>query len=636
MSNKTENTNTPKKVTKSKVPSKKSVAPTQVNTPKKPKKKTITIVPKDEIVFESGRTRRPSKKMIKGNEIDYSKYITKPAPVKVIPLGGLNEIGKNMTAFEYGNEIIIVDVGMAFAEVDMPGVDCVIQDYTYIKENSDKIVGILLTHGHEDHIGALPYLLRDIKCPIYSGKLTIELVRHKLSDSGVSLAGISLQACKNGDMIKLGRNFNIEFIRVNHSIADSYALAIKTPAGTIIHSGDFKIDYTPINGRVMDLQRFAEYGKEGVLLFMCESTNIEIDGFSPSEKSVGESFQRIFQNVQGRIIIATFSSHVHRMQQIFTAAEKYGRHVCLSGRSMVTCFQVANSLGYIEMKPDTLINIEDIDKYDNDELVILTTGSQAEPMSALSRMAFASHKSVEIHEGDTVIISAHPIPGNEKPIYKVINELFKKGAQVIYESLADVHVSGHAYKSELALLHSLLKPQYFVPVHGEYRMLYKHKMLATSLGMNPDNIFIMSNGDVLSVSPDSAEITDSVPASAVLISGSGVSDIQDHVLADRRLLSQDGCISIGIVIDDSTSELACLPIVNSAGFVFDDEATSIHRDCAAKITSLLSNAKRKNEDIEVEVNTSHFRNAVRNMLFDKTKRRPLILCNVSHINQRYY
>lgn len=636
MSKKTENTNSTREDSSFKSTSSQSAADSKQNAPKRSKKKSITIVPKDEIVFDSGRTRRPSKKMFKGSDIDYSKYITKTSPVKVIPLGGLNEIGKNMTALEYDNEIIIVDVGMAFAEVDMPGVDCVIQDYTYIKENSDKLVGILLTHGHEDHIGALPYLLRDIKCPIYSGKLTIELVRHKLSDSGVSLAGISLQACKNGDTVKLGRNFNIEFIRVNHSIADSYALAIKTPAGTIIHSGDFKIDYTPINGRVMDLQRFAEYGKEGVLLFMCESTNIEIDGFSPSEKSVGESFQRIFQNVQGRIIIATFSSHVHRMQQIFTAAEKYGRHVCLSGRSMITCFQVANSLGYIDMNPDTLINIEDIDKYDNDKLVILTTGSQAEPMSALSRMAFASHKSVEIHEGDTVIISAHPIPGNEKPIYKVINELFKKGAQVIYESLADVHVSGHAYKSELALLHSLLKPQYFVPVHGEYRMLYKHKMLATSLGMDPDNIFIMSNGDVLSVSKDKAEITDTVPASPVLISGSGVSDIQNHVLADRRLLAQDGCISIGIVIDDSTSELACLPIVNSAGFVFDDEATQIHRDCAAKITSLLSTAKRKNEDIEVEVGTSHFKNAVRNMLFDKTKRRPLIICNVSHINQKFY
>lgn len=602
------------------------------------KKKTIVIEPKNDVIFESGRKKRPSKQMYKGKEIDYTPYISKPVDqcVKVIPLGGLNEIGKNMTAFEYGNEIVIVDVGMAFAESDMPGVDCVIQDYTYIKEHADRLVGIVLTHGHEDHIGALPYLLKEVKCPIYSGKLTIELVRHKLSENGVSLAGISLQACKNGDVIKLGKNFKIEFIRVNHSIADSYALAIKTPAGVIIHSGDFKIDYTPINGRVMDLQRFAEYGKEGVLLFMCESTNIEIDGFSPSEKSVGESFQRIFQNVQGRIIIATFSSHVHRMQQIFTAAEKYGRHVCLSGRSMITCFQVANSLGYIDMNPDTLINIEDIDKYPNDKVVILTTGSQAEPMSALSRMAFASHKSVEIHEGDTVIISAHPIPGNEKPIYKVINELFKRGAHVIYESLADVHVSGHAYRNELAMLHSLLKPKYFVPVHGEYRMLYKHKMLATSLGMPAENVFIMSNGDILSLAENYAEITDHIPANPVLIDGSGVGDIQNHVLADRRLLAQDGCVSVGIVIDDKTGELACLPIVNSVGFVFDDEALQIHHDCAAKITGLLASAKRRNNDIETEVSTSHFNNAIRNMLFDRTKRRPLIICNVSHINQKYY
>lgn len=555
-------------------------------------------------------------------------------PLRVIPLGGLCEIGKNMTALEYGNDIIIIDVGMAFAEENMPGVDAVIQDYTYIIENQSKLRGIFLTHGHEDHIGSLPYFLRDIKCPIYGGKLTVELVRHKLADKNVSLAGISLQACKNGDIVKAGNSFYVEFIRVNHSIADSYALGIRTPVGSIVHSGDFKVDFTPINGKPIDLQRFGEYGKEGVLLFMCESTNIEIDGFSPSEMQVGESFQRIFQKTTGRIIVATFSSHVHRMQQIFTAAEKYNRHVCLSGRSMINVFGVANSLGYIDMKPDTLIDIMDIDNYDPDEIVILTTGSQAEPMSALSRMAFASHKSVEIQEGDTVIISAHPIPGNEKPIYRVINELFKKGAHVIYESLADVHVSGHAYKRELMLLHSLLKPKFFVPVHGEYRMLFKHAELAKSLGTLDENIFIMNNGDVLEVGENCARINGHVPAAPVLIDGSGMGDMSNRVLTDRRLLGEDGCVSIAITIDEKTGELACSPIVKSVGFVFEDEADGIQKECALKIMNLLSPMKRKDSSIESIVESRQFKETIRNMLFDKSKRRPLIITSVSIVGNK--
>ncbi len=551
--------------------------------------------------------------------------------LKIIPLGGLQEIGKNMTAFEYDNDLIVIDVGMAFAEENMPGVDAVIQDYTYIRNNQHKLRGVILTHGHEDHIGSLPYFLSEFKCPVYGGKLTIELVRHKLCDKNVSLKGIDLQAFKSGDTVCMGNSFTIEFIRVNHSIADSYAIAIKTPVGTIIHSGDFKVDYTPINGHVIDLARFGEYGKQGVLLFMCESTNIEKEGFSPSEMQVGESFQRIFQNAEGRIIVATFSSHVHRMQQIFTAAEKYNRHVCLSGRSMVAVFSIANSLGYIDMKPDTLIDINDIDKYDDNEIVILTTGSQAEPMSALSRMAFASHKSVEIQEGDTVIISAHPIPGNEKPIYKVINELFKRGAHVIYESLAEVHVSGHAYRKEIQLLHTLVKPKFFVPVHGEYRMLYRHAELAESLGVPPENIFIMNNGDVLSVTKDHAEVTDHVPASPVLIDGSGVADLDNRVLTDRRLLGEDGCISISFVIDDKTGELACVPTVTSIGFVFEDEKEEIHRDCGARALALTGSSVRKHKNIEDEVVTRAFRENIRTLLYEKTRRRPMILVNVSHV-----
>lgn len=562
--------------------------------------------------------------------------------LRVIPLGGLCEIGKNMTAFEMGNDIIIVDVGMAFAEETMPGVDAVIPDFDYVLKNRDRVRGIFLTHGHEDHIGSLPYLMQDLKCPIYGGKLTIELVRHKLSDKGVSLAGISMMACKNGEMIKAGKNFFVEFIRVNHSIADSYALAIHTPLGVIIHSGDFKVDYTPINGKTINLQRFGELGKEGVLLFMCESTNIEIPGVSPSENHVGKSFQKIFQETPGRIIVATFSSHVHRMQQIFTAAEMYGKHICLSGRSMVNVFNIANSLGYIEMKEDTLIDIEEIDNYPPNEVVILTTGSQAEPMSALSRMAYASHRSVEIQEGDTVIISAHPIPGNEKPIYRVINELFRKGAHVIYESLADVHVSGHAYANELKLMHNLIKPTYFIPVHGEYRMLYKHAKMAQELGTLPENTFILNNGDVFEISAtlgannkvinSSARVIDQVPAQAVLIDGNTSGDISNRVFTERKSLASDGCVAISVVVDKNEA-LVAPPVVTSIGFIYEDEKADIHGGCGAKAMALLTtDSKRKaNQTLEEYCISRQFRDAIKNHLFDKTKRHPMILVNVTRL-----
>lgn len=572
------------------------------------------------------KVEKKSDKKQKASKTDISS-----TPLRIIPLGGMCEIGKNMTCIEYGNDMIIVDVGMAFAEENMPGVDAVIPDFSYVIENKDKLRGIFLTHGHEDHIGSLPYFLSEIKCPIYGGKLTVELVRHKLSEKAQSLAGISFKACKNGDFVKAGTNFFVEFIRVNHSIADSYALAIRTPAGVMIHSGDFKVDYTPINGKPINLQRFGELGKEGVLLFMCESTNIEIPGNSPSERNVGESFQRIFHEAKGRVIVATFSSHVHRMQQIITAAEKYHRHVCLSGRSMVNTFEVANSLGYIAMNPNTIIDISEIDNYAPNEVVILTTGSQAEPMSALSRIAFASHKTIEIQKGDTVIISAHPIPGNEKPIYRVINELFKRGAHVIYESLADVHVSGHAYRNELELLHSLIKPQYFVPAHGEYRMLYKHKELAKSLGTLENNIFIMNNGDVLEVRPDKARINGNVPASAVLIDGSSAGDISNRIFSDRRTLADDGCLSIGITLD-SKGNLACLPVVNSLGFIYEDEKEEVHKACAARALALLGSEKpTKFDTLEQYCNSRQFREALRTMLFEKTKRRPAVIVVVSHL-----
>jgi ribonuclease J len=552
--------------------------------------------------------------------------------LKIIPLGGLTEIGKNMTVFEYGNDMIIIDVGMSFPEENMPGIDCVIPDFTYVRNNISKLRGIVLTHGHEDHIGSLPYFLKEFKCPIYSGTLTIELVRHKLEEARIGLEGIRLEKCKNGDHVKLGNNFDVEFIRVNHSIADAYAIALKTPVGTIVHSGDFKIDFTPINGKTINLQRLGELGLEGVLMFMCESTNVEIEGFSPSEKQVGESFKQIFRKANGRIIVATFSSHIHRMQQIISAAEHYGRHVCLSGRSMVSVFKIANSLGYIDMKPDTLIDISAIDNYDDNKIVILTTGSQAEPMSALTRMAFDSHRSVDIRKGDTVIISADPIPGNEKPIYRVINELYKKGAQVIYQSMASVHVSGHAYQKELMMLHNLIKPKFFIPIHGEYRMLYLHKEMAVSLGMPEENCFILGNGDVLSLGRNSAEITDHVPAQAVLIDGSGTVDAEDRVLNDRIHLSEDGCLAIAITVDDSTGNLACPPSINSIG-CFDGESTeAVHEAISAKCANLLKSAGSKSGSVEAFVEKRAFREQLKNFVASKTSRRPMIICNVSHVS----
>lgn len=557
--------------------------------------------------------------------------------LKIIPLGGLGEIGKNMTAFEYGNDMIIVDVGMSFPDENMPGVDCVIPDFTYVRRNQSKLRGIVLTHGHEDHIGSLPYFLREFQCPVYGGTMTIELVRLKLQDKNVPLDGIKLMTCRNGDNIRLGNYFDVEFIRVNHSIADSYALAIRTPVGVVVHSGDFKIDFTPINGKTINLQRFGELGKEGVLMFMCESTNIEIEGFSPSEKHVGEAFSHYFRKAEGRIIVATFSSHVHRMQQIIAAAEKYGRHVCLSGRSMVQVFGIANSMGYIDIKPDTLIDIEAIDNYPDDKIVILTTGSQAEPMSALTRMAFDSHRSVDIQKGDTIIISADPIPGNEKPIYRVINELYKKGAHVIYQSLADVHVSGHAYRNELMMLHTLIKPQFLIPVHGEYRMLCLHKEMAMNLGMDEDNICILANGDILSLNPYEAKVTDHVTANPVLIDGSNAMDCNDKVLNDRIHLSEDGVVSIALTIDSVSGDLICPPSVNSIGLLDSaDNKDAIHGSIAEKCETILKQAGRREGSIEAFTEKRAFRENLKNFISSKIGRKPMILCNISRIDTDYY
>ncbi|HHW49431.1 MAG TPA: ribonuclease J [Clostridiaceae bacterium] len=542
--------------------------------------------------------------------------------LKVIPLGGLQEIGKNITVFEYEDDIIIVDCGMAFPEDDMLGIDMVIPDVSYVAKNKDRVRGIILTHGHEDHIGALPYVLKDINVPVYGTKLTLGLVGYKLEEHGM-LSSVDLKVVEPTQTIQLGA-FKVEFIRSTHSIADSVALAIHTPVGVIVHTSDFKIDYTPIEGEPMDLARLAELGKKGVLLLMCDSTNIEREGYTMSERTVGHAFEEIFMKTKGRILVATFASNVHRIQQIINASVKFGRKVAICGRSMINVVKVALDLGYLNVPEGVLVDIEQIDRYNPENLVIITTGSQGEPMSALARMAASDHKKVEIAPDDLVIISASSIPGNEKFIFKVINELFKKGADVIYESLADIHVSGHACQEELKLIHYLVKPKYFIPVHGEYRHLKQHANLAHSLGMPKENIFIMDIGKVLELTSDSAKINGSVTSGKVLVDGLGVGDVGNIVLRDRKHLSQDGLIVIVITTEKESGAVIAGPDVISRGFVYVRESEHLMEEVreVTKQALLKCEEKRKND-------WTTKKNIIKDMLgeylYEKTKRRPMIL-----------
>lgn len=542
--------------------------------------------------------------------------------LKVIPLGGMQEIGKNITVFEYGEDIIVVDCGLAFPEDEMLGIDLVIPDVSYLVKNKEKVKGIVLTHGHEDHIGALPYVLKDINVPVYGTKLTLGLLEYKLEEHGM-LSDITMETVKEGQTIELG-SFKVELIRSTHSIADSVALAIHTPVGTVVHTADFKIDYTPIEGEPMDLARLAELGKKGVLLLMCDSTNVEREGYTMSERTVGETFEEIFMNATSRILVATFASNVHRVQQIINAAVKFGRKVAISGRSMVNVVNVAMKLGYMNVPEGVMIDIDSLDRYYPQELVIITTGSQGEPMSALSRMAASEHKKVEIVPGDLVIISATPIPGNEKFISRVINELFKKGADVIYEALADIHVSGHAYQEELKLIHSLVKPKFFMPVHGEYRHLKQHENLAHSLGMPHENTFIMDIGKVLELSSTSAKINGSVTAGRVLVDGLGVGDVGNIVLRDRKHLSQDGLIVVVITIEKETGNVIAGPDIISRGFVYVRESEDM-MDKAREVTkaALLKCEEKKKNDWSTKKN--FIKDALRDYLYEKTKRKPMIL-----------
>lgn len=542
--------------------------------------------------------------------------------IKIIPLGGLNEVGMNMAAIEYKNEIIVIDCGLKFPDDEMLGIDVVIPDIGYLVKNSDKVKGIFLTHGHEDHIGALPYVLRELNVPVYGTKLTIALVENRLKENGL-LSTSTLFRVQPKDVIKFD-NLSVEFIRTSHSIADSVAIAIHTPLGVILHTGDFKIDYTPIDGEVADLARFAELGKKGVLAMLADSTNVERPGYTMSEKTVGETFENIFAKAKGRIIVATFASNIHRIQQIISASSKYGRKVAVSGRSMENIVAVASEQGYLDYEEGTLISVDDIKKYPDSKITIITTGSQGEPMSALSRMASCDHKKVNIVEGDSVIISASAIPGNEKLISKVINQLFKLGAEVIYEALADVHVSGHACQEELKLMHVLAKPKFFLPVHGEYRMLKQHADLAMKLGMPEENIIIAENGEVIEITRDSIKKAGSVVSGQVFVDGLGVGDVGNIVLRDRKHLSQDGILTVVVTIAKESGKVIAGPDIISRGFVYVRESEDLMDEARQVVKDALRECEEKHIK-EWAVIKSKVKEVLRMFLYEKTMRKPMIL-----------
>ena len=544
-------------------------------------------------------------------------------PVKIIPLGGLGEVGKNITLYEYDGDMVLVDCGMTFPDEDTPGVDSVIPDFTYILENKDKIKGLVVTHGHEDHIGAIPYLLKQFNVPIFATRLTVGLIAGKLKEHKL-LDDAKLNEVAAGKTITLGK-FGIEFIHVNHSIPDAVAFAITCGAGTIVHTGDFKIDTTPIDDKVIDLARFAELGKKGVLAMLSDSTNAERPGFTSSERLVGESFSNLFKKAEGhRIVVATFSSNIHRIQQIIDEAARCKRKVAVSGRSMLNVVNVAAELGYLKLPSGILVEIETIKNYSPHELVIITTGSQGEPMSALTRMATNEHRQVEIAPGDMIIISATPIPGNEKLVSRVVNELMKRGANVVYEKMYDVHVSGHACQEEQKLLLSIVNPKYFIPVHGEQKHLYKHAQLAYAMGIDYKNVMIGANGNVFEVSNSSIKCTQTVTAGRVLVDGLGVGDVGSIVLRDRKHLAEDGIIVVTVAIDSFTREVVSGPDIVSRGFVYVKESDEL----MAQLDNIVCNALENCYVLGIkDWNTikTRIKDSVAKFLYSKTHRSPMVL-----------
>ena len=541
--------------------------------------------------------------------------------VQIIPLGGLGEIGKNMTVFRYGDDIILIDAGLMFPEDDMLGIDLVIPDISYLLENKDKVRAIFLTHGHEDHIGALPYVLKQLEVPVFGTALTLGILQGRLRENGVS--DENLVTIKPGDRIGAGA-FNLEFIRVNHSIPDAVSIVIKTPIGTIIHTGDFKFDQTPVDGQVTQFNKFAEFGDAGVLALLADSTNAERPGFTQSEKMVGQTFDDEFRYARNRIIVATFSSNVHRIQQVVDSAVKYKRKVAVIGRSMINVVNIAMELGYLNIPEGVLIDIDETNNYTADQIVIITTGSQGEPMSALTRMAMNDHKKVGIMPGDTVIISATPIPGNEKLVSRTINHLYKLGAEVIYEKSNGVHVSGHASQEEIKLMHNLVRPKYFIPVHGEYRHLIKHANIAKDLGMPKENIVIAENGSVIELSKEGINVSGKIQSGKVLVDGLGVGDVGNIVLRDRRLLSQDGIMIVVVTIDHETYQVVSGPDIVSRGFVYVREAEDLMEEAREKVLSALDRCEN-NGVTEWSMIKSAIRDSLVRFLYERTRRRPMIL-----------
>ena len=542
--------------------------------------------------------------------------------VRIIPLGGMHEIGKNIDVIEYRDDIIIIDCGITFPEEEQLGIDIVIPDFQYLVENKHRIKGLVLTHGHEDHIGAIPYLLKKIKVPIYGTALTIGLLENKLKEH--RLGKVDLNVVKAGDNIKLGK-MEVEWINVNHSIPDACALAVKTPLGYIYHSGDFKVDFNPIQGNVINLQRIAEIGEKGVLAMIGESTNVLREGYTLSESKVGETFKRLFTVFEGRrIIIATFASNVHRIQQIINASENHGRKVVLSGRSMLNVMETARKLGYLRAKKDTLIDINDMKKYKPGDLTIITTGSQGEPMSALTRIAYGEHRKIHLIPDDVVILSATPIPGNEMDVTKIINKMIDNGTEVVYEALSEIHVSGHACQEELKLILDLVRPKYFVPAHGEIRHLNKHKEIAVSMGTPEENVFIMNNGDVLEISQRGARIAGQEAAGDVLVDGLGIGDVGNIVLRDRKHLSEDGLIVAVVGITKQGQKLVSGPEIISRGFVYVRESEDLMEEAKKVVEDIIKSSQGK--DLYNRSNLkNNIRNGLRTFLFQKTKRNPMIL-----------
>ena len=541
--------------------------------------------------------------------------------LKIIPLGGIGEIGKNMTVLEYGKDIIVIDCGLSFPDEEMLGIDLVIPDMTYLTKNADRVRAIFITHGHEDHIGGLPYMLKNLNVPVYGTRLTVALIEHKLEEAGVKNAKLN---CVNpGDTIKQGC-FSAEFIKTSHSIAGAVALAITTPLGVVIHTGDFKVDYTPIDGEPIDIARFAHYGTRGVLALLSDSTNVERAGYTQSEKDIGKTFEHCFSRAKGRVIVASFASNIYRIQQIADTALAFGRVLCFQGRSMIMIAQVARELGYLNIPDESIVDVDRLKRYNDDEICVITTGTQGEPMSGLSRMANSSHNKLNVGEGDTVIISASAIPGNEVGVGRVINRLYANGAYVVYDNMADVHVSGHACREELKLMLTLTKPKFFIPVHGEERHLHQHARLANEIGIDDKNIFVMEMGNVLELTRRSGSISSSVPCGSVMVDGNGVGDIGDAVIKERKQLSQDGLVTVVVTLNKKNGKLLSPVEVISRGFVYvrsSEELLSEAKNIATNTAMLFEGAHRS----EWSSIKNNIKGSLKNYLYTKTKRTPMIM-----------